>query len=116
MGHDQADKILMDIAVNSWRFSCRAAHLCRKLSLQDQKRFDNQINYFKKQIEESLLETGLKIVNLEGHEYEDGMAVSALNKNDFKSEDSLIVDQMIEPVMMRLEGVVRSGTVILRKV
>jgi len=116
MGHDQADKILMDIAVNSWRFSCRAEHLCRKLALQDQKRFDNQIRYFKRQIEESLLEVGLKIVNLEGQEYENGMAVVALNNGDFKSEDSLIVEQMIEPVMMGPEGVVRSGTVILRKV
>jgi len=116
MNDDQADKILMDIAVNSWRFSCRAEHLRQKLSLQDQKRFDNQIRYFKKQIEDSLLEVGLKIVNLEGLEYENGMAVVALNKCDFEPDDSLIVEQMIEPVIMGSEGVVRSGTVTLRKV
>jgi hypothetical protein len=44
-----------------------------------------------------------------------GMAASALNIGDFGPDDALLVDQMVEPIIMGPEGLVRSGTVMLRK-
>jgi hypothetical protein len=59
---------------------------------------------------------GLTLVNVEGQPYEPGVAATALNSEDFGADDVLFVDQMIEPIIMGSEGLVRSGTVILRKV
>ena len=71
--------------------------------------------YFLKKIEDGLDAFGLRIVSLEGQPYDPGMAVSALNIADFEPEDPLIVDQMVEPVVMGPEGLVRGGTVMLAK-
>lgn len=43
------------------------------------------------------------------------MAVTPLNIEDFAPDDLLIIEQMIEPIIMGPEGVLRTGTVILRK-
>ena len=44
------------------------------------------------------------------------MAVSALNIEDFDAEDTLLIDQMVEPIIMGPDGLLRSGTVMLRKI
>ena len=44
-----------------------------------------------------------------------GAAVTAINLDDFKPDDDLEIDQMIEPIVMSNEGVLRAGTVVLRK-
>ena len=63
-----------------------------------------------------LAEAGMRIVNVEGQQFDPGIAATALNIEEFASEDSLIVDQMLEPIIMGPVGVVRTGTVTLRKV
>lgn len=57
----------------------------------------------------------LKLANVEGHPYDPGMAASAINLGDFGPDDVLLVDQMVEPIIMGPDGLVRSGTVTLRK-
>ncbi len=39
-----------------------------------------------------------------------------LNIEEFDSQDALVVDQMLEPIIMGPDGVIRTGTVTLRKV
>ncbi len=58
----------------------------------------------------------MRIVNIEGHPFDPGMAATPLNIEEFGSEDALVVDQMIEPIIMGPDGVARTGTVTLRKV
>lgn len=58
----------------------------------------------------------MRIVNVEGHVFDPGMAATPLNLEEFKPDDTLIVDQMLEPIIMGPDGVVRTGTVTLRKV
>ena len=67
-------------------------------------------------LEQSLGATGLSLVNVEGHPYVPGMAASALNLSDFTPDASLIVDQMVEPIVMGLDGLRRQGTVVLRNI
>jgi len=67
-------------------------------------------------VEESLEEAGLRIVNVEGHPFDPGMAATPLNIEEFDANDTLIVDQMFEPIIMGKEGLVKTGTVTLRKV
>jgi hypothetical protein len=43
------------------------------------------------------------------------MAATPLNIEDFGPDEILLVDQMVEPVILGSEGVLRTGTVMLRK-
>lgn len=111
-----AIQALIDLSVESWRFSRLFARLLSKLDAGDGARYVNQYRYFIKRMEEGLELVGLHLANVEGHPYEPGLAATALNLGDFDPDDVLVVDQMIEPIIMGPDGLVRSGTVMLKKV
>lgn len=111
----QLEKSLIDIAVESWRFAKLFYRLLSKMDAGEGARFINQYRYYLKRLEESLEQAGLRLVNVEGHPYDPGIAATALNIGDFGPDDHLLVDQMIEPILMGREGLVRTGTVMLRK-
>jgi hypothetical protein len=81
-----------------------------------QGRYRGQLRWFQRKLEESLTEAGLRIANIEGLPFDPGMAATPLNIEEFASGDSLFVDQMLEPIIMGPDGVLRTGTVTLRKV
>jgi hypothetical protein len=110
-----AERSLIALAVESWRFSRVCVRLIGKLDAGDVSRYANQLSYFQKKIDESLESAALSLLNVEGHEFDPGMAVAALNLSDFAPDDRLLVDQMIEPIIMSREGLRRQGTVMLRK-
>src|SRR6266852_1900557 len=109
------EQALVDLAIESWRFQKLFARALAKLDAGESLRFANQHRYFIKRIDECLAGVGIKLVNLEGQAYDPGAAVTALNVGDFNAEDDLVVDQMIEPVIMSVSGLLRAGTVMLRK-
>jgi hypothetical protein len=113
---DQLERSLIDIAVESWRFSRLFARVVNKLDAGEAGRYVNQLRYFQKKVEESLDLAGLKLVNVEGQPFDTGMAASALNIGDFGPDDTLLVDQMVEPIIMGPDGLKKQGTVMLRKV
>lgn len=112
----QMEQSLIDIAIESWRFSRLFGKVVSKLDAGESGRYINQLRYFQKKVEENLDSTGLKLVNVEGQPYDVGMAASALNLSDFGPDDVLFVDQMLEPIIMGPTGLRRQGTVMLRKV
>ena len=107
---------IINMAIESWRFSRVFDRLLIKLDAGEQKRYKSQLRWFIKKIEESLEQVNLRIVNVEGQPFDPGMAATPLNIEDFDSEDSLIVDQMLEPIIMGKDGLVKMGTVILRRI
>lgn len=107
---------IINMAIESWRFSRLFDRLLIKLDAGEQKRYKSQLRWFIKKMEESLEQVNLRIVNVEGHPFDPGMAATPLNIEDFDSEDSLIVDQMLEPIIMGKDGLVKRGTVILRRI
>jgi hypothetical protein len=107
---------LLTLANEAWRFSKIFTRAVSRLEAEEQSRYVSQYRYFLKQLESILSGEGYRFVNLEGHPFDPGMAVTALNLGDFSPEDGLVVDQMIEPVIMGEEGLVKTGTVLLRKV
>ena len=111
--HRQA---LVNVAVESWRFARLFARILTKLDAGEAPRFASQLRYYLKCLDDNLEAADLKIVNLEGHPYDPGIAASALNIGDFAPEDVLIVDQMVEPIIMGASGLIRPGTVMLQKV
>jgi len=113
---DQIEKSLIDIAVESWRLSRLFHRLIAKLDAGDSNRYINQLRYFQNRLEESLDAAGLRLVNVEGHSFDPGMAAVALNIADFGPHDNLQVEQMLEPIIMGPDGLKKQGTVMLRKV
>ena len=113
---EQMEQSLIDIAVESWRFSRLFGKVVSKLDAGESGRYVNQLRYFQRKVEESLDSSGLKLVNVEGQPYDAGMAASALNLGDFGPDDVLLVDQMVEPIIMGPNGLRKQGTVMLRKV
>ena len=103
-GSEQLERSLIDVAVESWRFSKLFSRLVSKLDAGEGSRYVNQLRYFQKKLEESLDASGLKLVNVEGQPFDPGMAASALNIGDFGPDDLLLVDQMVEPIIMGPEG------------
>lgn len=112
---EQLEQSLIDIAVESWRFSRLFGKVVDKLDAGESGRYANQLRYFQKKVEESLESNRLKLVNVEGQLYDAGMAASALNLSDFGPDDVLLVDQMVEPIIMGADGLRKQGTVMLRK-
>lgn len=86
-----------------------------KLDAGDGARYVNQLRYFIKKIEDNLETANIRLVDIEGQLYEPGSAATAVNIGDFAPNDRLLVDQMIEPIIMGPDGLIRMGTVMLRK-
>ena len=113
---DLLERSLLEIAVESWKFSRVFARVVNKLDAGEASRYVSQLRYFQKKVEQNLDAAGLKLVNVEGHPFDPGMAASPLNIGDFAPEDALLVDQMVEPIIMGPDGLKKQGTVMLRKV
>jgi hypothetical protein len=112
---EEIERAVVDLAVESWRFQKLFSRALAKLDAGESLRFANQHRYFIDRIERCLASAGFKLVNVEGHAYDPGAAVTPLNIGDFDPDDELVIDQMIEPVVMSKSGLLRAGTVMLRK-
>lgn len=109
------EKSLVDISVESWRFSRLFLRVLSKLDVTEAGRYANQLRYFQKKVQENLEANGLRVVDLEGQQYDAGMPAAAVNIADFGPDDILLVDQMMEPIIMGPEGLRRPGTITVRK-
>lgn len=107
---------VINMAIESWRFGRVFERMLMKLDAGEQARYLSQFRWFIKKVEESLAEAGLLMVNVEGHPFDPGIAATPLNIEEFEASDSLVVYQMIEPIIISKEGLVRAGTVTLKKV
>ena len=113
--HEGLTGALLTLAVESWRFGRAGERVLMKLDESEQRRHQRQLRWFQKKVEESLTEVGMRIVSIEGHAFDPGMAATPLNLEEFEADDALVVDQMLEPIVMGQTGVVRVGTVTLKK-
>jgi hypothetical protein len=110
-----ATTALIDLAVDSWKFAKLFTRVISKLDAGEQARYTNQMRFFQKRIDSAAEVAGARIVTIEGQPFEPGMAASPLNLEDFQDGDTLFVDQMLEPIVMDNNGVLRTGTMMLRK-
>jgi molecular chaperone GrpE (heat shock protein) len=111
---EQAIDSLITIAVEAWRFKRVFQRLLAKVDAGESKRYQNQFDWFMKQVEGSLAKAGLRVVNVEGQIFDPGVAATPLNIEDFDEAEELIIDQMLEPIIMGPEGLVKTGTATLR--
>lgn len=102
-----------DIASELFRFKRVFEKAIRKADLEERNKYMSQFGWFQKKVDKALENLDLKIVNVEKQPYDPGMAVTPLNLDDFSNEESLIVIQMVEPIIMKDEKLIKAGTVIL---
>ena len=114
--HDSSLEAIVGLSIESWRFAKIFIRVLAKLDAGEKKRYEGQLRWFIKSIETKLEAVGLKLVNVEGIPFDAGIAARAVNMEDFGEEDTLIVDQMLEPIIMGPNGVVKEGTIILRRI
>lgn len=107
---------LVSMAVESWRIGKVFERMLFKLDPGEQNRYQGQFRWFHKKIVEALAEADLEIVNLEGQPFDPGMAATPLNLDEFENDAVLVVDQMLEPVIMGKDQLVKPGTVTLKRV
>lgn len=116
-GNSSAESLrqpFIDITVDSWRFAKVFARLVERLDPTEATRYANQLRYFLKKLDESAAKAGVKIVSFEGQDYNAGLPTTPLNLDEFGPDERLVVDQMVEPVLMGPDGLIKSGTVMLR--
>lgn len=106
---------LVDLATESWRFTKVFCRMLARLDAGEKARYESQLRWYSKRLTESLEAAGLRLVNLEEQPFDPGIAATPLNVADFAPEDRLVVDQMLEPTILGPDGVLRTGTVLLRK-
>ena len=109
-------KSFLDLVVEAWRFSKVFERVVMKLDAGEKARYLGQYRWYVKRLEELLANAECKLVNVEEHPYDPGMAVTPLNIDEFDQSDRLIVDQMLEPIIMGKDSLMKMGTVMLRKV
>ena len=107
--------VLIDMAIDGWKFSKMFTRMLGKLEAGETTRYLSQLQYFLDKLQSNLDAAGMRLVNIEGQPYDSGVAASALNVGDFSADDQLVVDQMVEPIIMGADGLLRSGTIMLRK-
>lgn len=105
------EEIIVKIVTENWRLMKLFKKVITKLDASEANRYLNQVRYFQKTINDTLDEVGMKIVNLEGQLFDAGMAATPLNIDEFETEDKLIVEQMIEPLIMK-DGIIRKQAII----
>lgn len=113
---DRIKNSVIEIAVEHYRFKNTFFKAISKLDFDEQSKYMSQFAWFSKKVTKAVEEAGLRIVSLEGQAYDPGMAVTPLNIDDFEVEDELKIVQMIEPIIMQEDTVLKTGTVLLGRI
>ncbi len=113
---DQLKQAIISMAVEAWRFRGTFEKAMRKLDAGESQKYISKFGWFQKKVDDALKTAGLRIENLEGMEYIDGLAVTAINIEDFGPEDRLYIEQMIEPIIMENDQIMKTGTVVLGRI
>lgn len=107
---------VISLAIESWRFTTVYQRMLTNLDVSEHKKYTSQLRWHVKKLEESLEEGGLRIVNVEGHPYDPGMAATPVNIEDFDADEPLVVNRMLEPIIMEGTVLVKTGKVTLRRI
>lgn len=111
---EELEHAFVSLVVEAWRFSRVFRDTLPKLNDEDSARCQGRYSWFCRRLEEICGDMGVRIVEIApGIEYDPGMAVTPLNISEFEACDSLHVEHILEPVIMRGDTVISTGTVIL---
>lgn len=104
---------LIEIVAESWRFERTLEKMLERMDPMEAERFARQYSYFSTRVTRAAVFAGLSCIDLTGQPYDVGMAVQAMNLDEFDEDDHLIIVRMIEPVILCGGHVVKTGMVML---
>ena len=107
---------LIGIAGELFRFESVFMRMLARFPLEEQPKYASQYTWFSKRVIKALDAAGLRIIDLKGKIYDPGMAVTPINLDEFDQDDPLYIEQMMEPIIMEGNKVIREGTVILGRI
>ncbi|KFN50668.1 hypothetical protein [Arenimonas composti] len=105
---------VVDLAVDAWKLARLFERVVARLDAGEQGRYVNQARFLLRRIDATLEAAGARLVSIEGQVFEPGQAATPLNLADFDADTPLVVAQMLEPIVMGREGVLRMGTMLLQ--
>lgn len=108
--------VLLRVATDSWRFSRSFLGLVRTLDPKDQNRHLASMRFFQRQLTDALRELGYEFAEIEGQRFDPGLPITVLNLSEFQADDLLMIDQVLEPVILRNGAVVKTGTALARRI
>ena len=107
---------LVEIVSEAWRLKQSFHRVIPMLDPKEQKKNLNKINWFDTKLNEALEKSNLRIINFEGETYSCGIPATAVNLEDFDSEDHLYIKQTLEPTIIDSNSVIiKQGSVIVEK-
>ena len=106
---------LVAIATETFRVSKVLEKVLTKIDAEDQQKYASQFAWFFKKVTKELELNGIRLVNLEGKEYQPGDAIVPLNIADFSPNETLYIQQMIEPIIMNDGTILKTGTALLER-
>ncbi len=74
-----------------------------------------QARYAASKLASILSEIDMRLVAFDGERFEPGLPVSAINADEFESEDDLVIAATIEPAVILRDNVKITGRVLLEK-
>ena len=108
---------ITDLIVEEYRFLKSYTSMLTKISSDEKAKYNSTYEFHIKKMQEIMAECDMKIVEIEGCDYNDGLSIIPLNMEDFNKKDKLIIKQVIEPLIIAPSNgkIIKSGTVILEK-
>jgi predicted DNA-binding antitoxin AbrB/MazE fold protein len=116
MDNEKLLKIIADIVTESFRLRKSYERILQKVDLNEGLKGEKQINWYEKRITELLSNCGVRVEDFEGKQYDEGMAVTILNADEFNAKDKLIICSMIEPTILCGSQIVKTGTALLGRI
>ena len=114
-GYEDHEETIIDITTKAWYLAKIFERAVLQLNVDQPRRYTSRIEWFLEKAEESLNDVGLRIVNVEGHTYDVGMAAAVENMEEFGVDESLEVIWMLEPIIMKGTEVIKRGKIFLRR-
>ncbi len=113
--YEEHQETIIKLTTEAWYLAKIFERAILQLNIDQPRRYTSRIEWFLKKAEESLNDVGLRIVNVEGHGYDVGMAAAPVNMEEFDVDDSLEVTWMVEPIIMKGTDLMKRGKVYLRR-
>jgi hypothetical protein len=105
----------VEFIIEVWRLPKIFKKLIAKQDYDEQQKYISQFNWFNKKALDFLHGEGLSFPEYENMPFDAGMPLTPINIGDFSSEDELVIEQVLEPVIMKDGKIIKTGTAILKK-
>lgn len=111
---EKTEQFICGLLTEVWRMQKSYESVLEKTEEKVRKRYENQSRFFVKRIMTLCQENGFKLVNYEGSAYDPGFPIDVVNMSEFSDTEKIMVAQMLEPVIMKDNRVLKSGLAIVR--